>query len=124
MITGSVLNDILGQAMQATAFRERIHAHNIANSDTPKFKKYEVSFEDSLRQAVDGYKKTGVLDLSRAKPEANRVHTSLSTRIDGNNVDINEENVLKYRNSVIYDMLANSYIANKQLHSIVYNGIK
>ncbi|MCL2702317.1 MAG: hypothetical protein FWE91_01745 [Defluviitaleaceae bacterium] len=123
MITGTALNDILGSAMQAAAFRDRVYAHNIANNDTPKFKKYEVSFEESLRTAVDGYKRTGVLDLSRATPVAHRVHTNLSTRIDGNNVDINEESALVYRNSIIYDMLANSYMANKQLHSIVYNGI-
>jgi len=124
VISGTTLNQVLGAAMHAAAFRDQIHNHNLANNDTPKFKKYEVSFEQSLRQAVDNFKKTGNMDLSRAVPVAHRVHTTLSTRVDGNNVDINEENVQILRNSVMYDMLVNSYTANKQLHRTVFDGIR
>ena len=123
LITGTSLNDILGSAMQASAFRDKIHAHNLSNNDTPRFKKFEVSFEHSLRAAVDNYRSTGTLDLSRAIPVAHRVHTNLSGRIDGNNVDINDENVLLVQNSMRYDMLVQSFLANKQLHRMVFDGI-
>jgi flagellar basal-body rod protein FlgB len=96
----------------------------VANNDTPRFKKFAVNFEDSLRAAVHNYRNTGNLDLSRAVPVAQRIHTNLNSRIDGNNVDINEESALMYRNSVIFDMLVNSLMANRQLHSIVRQGIR
>jgi len=118
------VNDILNVAIEATALRNRVINHNIANNDTPRYKKYEVHFEEQLQKIRENYHRTGSLDLSRFTPDITKVHTSLSHRIDGNNVDINEENVLLYRNSAIYDALVNSLIANRSLLTTIYNNLK
>ena len=124
MIIRGITNDLLGLAIQATALRDLVYSHNIANNDTPRFKKFEVHFEDSLQRIRENYNKTGELNTSRFQPVIKRVHTNLSTRIDGNNVDINEESILQYRNAIVYDALVNSLVANRQLHSTVYNNLK
>lgn len=123
MITGGIFtqNDILGSAMQAAVVRDSVISNNIANEETPGYKKYSVVFEEYLQQAVSEYKRTGKLNLTAAQPVINRIHTNLSTRIDGNNVDVNEENVKLYQNSVVFDALANSVIANYKLLNLVFN---
>ena len=126
MIIGGMFNqnDILGAAMQTAVLRDRIHAHNLANNDTPGFKRFEVFFEDNLQRAVDNYRATGRLNLSRVNPEVRQVRMNLRSRIDGNNVDINEENVMLFRNSVIFDALAGSVIANYRQLTTVFNNMR
>lgn len=124
MIIGGFMaqNDIIGAAMQARVVRDRMHVHNIANNDTPGFKRFEVAFEESLRRAVNDYRRTGTLDLSRAQPEVRRTRTNMWNRVDGNNVDINEENALLFINSALYDALTSSIITNyRQLNSVFNN---
>ena len=124
MVIGGVTNEMLSLAMQATALRDRVYSHNIANNDTPRYKKYELHFEEQLKKIRNDYNKTGTLDKSRFTPEIRRIHTNLSVRMDGNNVDINEENTLLYRNAAIYDALVNSYMANRQLDTFVFNSLR
>lgn len=42
---------LLAKAMDVYTLRQRVTAANIANIDTPGYKKHEVSFEDQLRKA-------------------------------------------------------------------------
>ena len=123
MMTGGVFaqNDILGAAMQAAVVRDSVMSNNIANAETPNYKKYGVAFEEYLQKSVDNYKKTGVLDLSKAAPTVTRIHKNLSSRLDGNNVDVNEENVNLYQNSVVYDGLVNSVVSNYRLLNLVFS---
>jgi flagellar basal-body rod protein FlgB len=44
-------SELLGRSMDALTLRQRMTAANIANIDTPGFKKLEVRFEDELRRA-------------------------------------------------------------------------
>lgn len=39
------------QVLDAMALRARVALHNLSNQDTPGFKRYEVRFEDLLREA-------------------------------------------------------------------------
>lgn len=123
MLTNGVFaqNDILGAAMQAAILRDEVISNNITNAETPGFKKQAVEFEAYLRKAVSDYKKTGVLNLSGTAPTVSRVDVGFSTRLDENNVDINEENIKKYQNSVIYDALTTSVIENYKLLNLVFN---
>jgi flagellar basal-body rod protein FlgB len=123
MMLGGVYsqNDILGLAMQAASVRDSVHANNLANNDTVGYKKYAVAFEDRLQAAIDDYKRTGTLDLSTSAPVVQRIETNLSNRLDGNNVDINEESAAAYLNSIRYDMLADSLIANYRQIKMVFD---
>ncbi|MFN3659816.1 MAG: flagellar basal body rod protein FlgB, partial [Brevinematales bacterium] len=40
-------------SLQATALRRQVIADNIANADTPFFKRAEVTFESQLKRALD-----------------------------------------------------------------------
>ena len=98
--------NILGAAMQATAMRDSVIAHNISNADTPGFKRNVLRFEDSLAAAVSNFRNTGRLDLSGVRPRIEMEFDWLNYRIDENNVDIEFEMAQLYQNSVRFDVMA------------------
>ncbi|MEW5785220.1 MAG: flagellar basal body rod protein FlgB [Bacillota bacterium] len=104
----------LGKGLDAAALRQRVIAHNLANLNTPGFKRSAVTFEETLSRAKDA----AGLPLARtherhlrqtAAPAAEpRVTTETDTyrRIDGNNVDIEQEMLEMVANQLRY----NSYV--------------
>ncbi len=102
--------DVLGSALQATAFKNDVIQNNIANADTPDFKKQNVQFESTLKSELEEYSMTGEIDFDQIKPTT--YSDPLSYRMDGNNVDLNVEMVEMYKNSVKYDALAQSVMNN------------
>ena len=98
--------DIMGAAMQGTVVRGNVIANNIANVDTPGFKRGAVRFEHYLEGAVNDFRKTGELDLSKVKPRIVREYDWLNYRIDENNVDIEFEMTQLYQNSMRFDVMA------------------
>jgi len=110
MINSSVYDyvDALGRAADASWYRNEVIANNIANIDTPNYKRHDVSFEGELKRAlgwsqyesmdskVSGLKKYGNL----AKTYVD--HANYSYRVDGNNVDIDTENVMLAENQIYY----------------------
>ncbi len=112
-------NDILGLTMQAAAVRDSVISNNVANVDTPGFKKTSVRFESYLAEAIKNSKKTGRVDTAKLAPTLHVDHSDYSYRLDGNNVDIENEMVLLYKNQVKYDVLANSVINNyKRINTV------
>ncbi len=103
-------NRILGSALQATSFKNDVIQNNIANADTPDYKKREVHFEDTLNRELQNFSMTGEIDFDKLKPTV--FSDPLSYRLDGNNVDLNVEMVEMYKNSVKYDTLAQSVMNN------------
>ena len=98
--------NIIGTAMQTAVLRDNVISNNIANVDTPGFKRSVVRFEDMLNTAVQNYRRTGTLDLSSIRPQIFREYDFLNYRIDENNVDIEFEMVQLYQNSMRFDVLA------------------
>ncbi|HID12005.1 MAG TPA: flagellar basal body rod protein FlgB, partial [Candidatus Latescibacteria bacterium] len=45
---------LLAKALDAYTLRQRAIADNIANSETPGFRRREVRFEEELRRALEG----------------------------------------------------------------------
>jgi len=104
---------VLGRALDAAALRQRTIAQNIANVNTPGFKRYYVTFEDELRRALRG---GDGLPLYRTHPRhlpqgalylEPRVHQERTTsmREDGNNVDVDREMVELVMNTLNYNLL-------------------
>lgn len=58
-------SQMMVRAMDAYALRQRITATNIANIDTPGFKKHEVSFEEELQKVRE---KGGVERMKKVTP--------------------------------------------------------
>ena len=104
--------NVLGKAADASWTRNDILANNIANADTPGFKRIDVQFETYLKNAVAG---TDSLNETVANIDLNELNcttytdqANLSYRYDGNNVDINTENVELAKNQLKYYTLMNS----------------
>lgn len=92
------LTNILGSAMQAAAVRDGVIANNIANVDTPGFKRSVVRFEDMLAEAITDFQKTGRLDIASLRPQIMIEFDALNYRIDENNVDIEFEMAQLFQN--------------------------
>ena len=89
----------------------RLIANNIANVDTPNFKRQDVRFETELRAAISQSEEKTVdakvkhLKLDDMVGEAYTDYSELSYRYDGNNVDIDTENVRLAKNQLKYNAL-------------------
>ncbi len=111
-------NDVLGTALQASAFKNDVIQNNIANADTPNYKKRNVNFEATLQKELNSSFVTGEINFDNLKPT---IETDpLSYRMDGNNVDMNIEMVEMYKNSVKYDTLAQSVMSNYKRINVVF----
>ena len=98
MIASDAYNfiNVLGKAADASWMRNNIISNNIANNDTPGYKRKDVQFESYLAMELirGGNLRSRVAntDLDRLDGIAYTDYSSLSYRADGNNVDIHTEN--------------------------------
>ena len=103
--------NVLDKAADAAWMRHELIANNIANVDTPNFKRQDVRFETELRAAISqSEEKTVVAKVKHLKlddmvGEAYTDYSELSYRYDGNNVDIDTENVRLAKNQLKYNAL-------------------
>ena len=115
-------NRVLEMGLQGLALRNQVIQNNIANAELPNFKRSSVIFEDVLQNVVQSYKETGKVNLSRINPRVVRENTSLSYRLDGNNVDIEAEMVGLYVNDAKYQTLVGTVINNYRRFNLVLSG--
>lgn len=91
--------------------RQQIISQNIANVETPGYKAKYLTFEDTLRQKLLGAQRSELMRGTKVQnaieSTSSRVHTSseMSTKLDGNNVNIDAENVELARTQLQYDYL-------------------
>lgn len=120
MITSGVFDyvNVLSSAADGAWARNNAIANNIANIDTPNYKRQDVSFQWELQQALRNNKYT-TLDqkvsdvnqnnrLSHFSPRTYTDHAGYSYRLDGNNVDIDTENVEMASNQLLYNGIVQS----------------
>lgn len=104
--------NILEKASVASAKRHEVISNNIANNDTPNYKRQDVSFESMLNGAIHN---SSTLDEAVRNIDLNTLNanvytdgSSLSYRLDGNNVDIETENAYLAENQLRYYTLLDS----------------
>ena len=108
MIASDAYNfiNVLGKAADASWMRNNIISNNIANNDTPGYKRKDLAMElirgGNLRSRVAN------TDLDRLDGIAYTDYSSLSYRADGNNVDIHTENTYLAENQLRYYTLLDS----------------
>lgn len=93
--------NVLDKAADASYLRETLIANNIANVDTPTYKRKDLDFqsvlEKELRQGSTQYTNLNSLvnhmDTSELTASVYKDYENFSYRIDKNNVDIDTENV-------------------------------
>lgn len=116
MINSNVFDyiNVLDKAADASALRNKIIGNNIANVDTPGYKRQDVSFENDLRQALKNSRyetlddKVGSVRLDRIKGRVYTDYANYSYRTDGNNVDVDNENVELASNQLKYNGIMQS----------------
>lgn len=104
--------NVLEKASDASWARNSVISNNIANVDTPGYKRKDIEFEQYLQGAVSG----GIsLDDDIAEADLDSLtattytdYATASYRIDGNNVDIDTENVELAKNQIKYNTLLDS----------------
>ncbi len=105
---------VLDKAADASWLRNEAISNNIANVDTPGYKRQDVAFESVLAKAL-GNNRYQTMDakVSAATRRNLSVRTfedysNYSYRLDGNNVDVENENVMLAENQLKYQGLMTS----------------
>ena len=106
--------NVLNRAADAAWQRNEAISNNIANVDTPGYKRQDVAFESVLQQALGNNRyqsmddKVANVNLSRLRGRAYVDYANYSYRLDGKNVDIENENVMLAENQLKYQGLISS----------------
>jgi flagellar basal-body rod protein FlgB len=113
-----VLDDVasvtLHAALSGLAQRQRVTANNIANIDTASFTAGRVSFEDSLRSAVEA-----------GEPASAVVSSASSTDhygVNGNNVDLASEITIDEQTTLATQLMSGALSSKFSLISTVLQG--
>ncbi len=104
MVTGIDKSmNLLEKMLDVSAMKHKVIANNIANINTPGYKKMEVSFSEQLEKAL---KDTSVNKLDSLQPKIiiSKEDASETTRNDGNNVDMDKEVTSLVRNTLSYNI--------------------
>jgi len=108
--------NVLNKAAGASWTKNEIIANNIANVDTPDYKRKDLNFESLLSEALSDTsvhtrnmdKKVANLNMAALKPNVYTEYSTLSYRYDGNNVDIDTEQAYLADNQIKYYTLLDS----------------
>lgn len=106
---------LLERSLDAASLRQKVIANNIANVDTPLFKRSDVRFEELLQQSISSQTISGfrtdprhftIGSESKAVPSAQIIRDD-STIMNNNlnNVDIDYEMTLMAKNQLRYNAM-------------------
>ena len=128
MLNSTAFNyiNVLDKAADASWMRNEAIANNIANATTPGYKRQDVAFESELKKALgrDDCKsmdeRVSAVKTTNLNPVTYVDNAGFSYRLDGNSVDIENENVMLAENQLKYQGLMNSITAEfKNLQSVM-----
>uniref|UniRef100_UPI004057577F flagellar basal body rod protein FlgB n=1 Tax=Agathobacter sp. TaxID=2021311 RepID=UPI004057577F len=116
MLSSNAFNyiNVLDKAADASWTRESLIANNIANVNTPGYKRQDIDFQSALKNELGRYKYTSLdekinrTDLTRLNAEIFTDSENYSYRLDGNNVDIDTEQVELASEQIKYQALTTS----------------
>lgn len=106
--------NVLDKAADASALRNELIANNIANQDTPGYKRQDVNFEAQLKQALKNSKYVSIDDkvanvrMSALNAKQYTDYGDYSYRLDENNVDPEQEQVMLAANQLKYQGIMSS----------------
>lgn len=116
MINSDIFNyvNVLDKAADASWTRNTVISNNLSNVNTPNYKRKDVAFQGYLQAALAGAN-TSTLNQRIANIELGSLNatsytdmSNLSYRLDGNNVDVDTENVEYASNQIMYQTLISS----------------
>ncbi|NLL92650.1 MAG: flagellar basal body rod protein FlgB [Clostridiales bacterium] len=106
--------NVLTKAADASWTRNEVLSNNLANVSTPNYKRKDVTFESYLLSELAGSsnsslrQKVNNADVSNLGASVYTDFSTLSYRLDGNNVDIDTENVELASNQIKYNAILDS----------------
>src|SRR5262245_47847474 len=92
--------DLLAQLLDVAALRHRVIAQNVANVNTPGYRRRDVSFEDALARQLS---RPGGGQLNEIKPQIIQAVSGYE-RQDGNNVDVDAEMGRLQKNTMLFSV--------------------
>ncbi|MBI5308032.1 MAG: flagellar basal body rod protein FlgB [Planctomycetes bacterium] len=105
MITGmDASSNLLEKMLNVSTTKHKVIANNIANVNTPGYKRMEVSFEDQLSRAIQDAPVSKLVNLQPKIVVSKDKEGSGSIRNDGNNVNIDSEVTSLVRNTLSYNI--------------------
>ena len=129
MIASGAYNyiNVLESVADASWTRNSVISNNIANVDTPGYKRKDVQFELYLQEELSG---GGSLDEEVAQVDLDVLdgttytdYGTVSYRLDGNNVDVDTENSYLAQNQIKYYTVLDSITQEfSRLKSVIKNG--
>lgn len=111
MLVGDQVLQQLTMGLDAAALRQRVIAHNLANLNTPGFKRSYVSFEENLKSAGAPALAPALTNQKHINPADEGVSPVVKRdsrpiqRTDGNNVDMEREMLEMVTNQLRYNAL-------------------
>ena len=124
--------NFFSKALDGTWERNKAITHNMANENTPNYKRKLVSFEDQLKQSITNKRVT--LKITNERHIDNGTNSfnpkivtdnTLSYRLDGNNVNIETEAANLAKNSLMYDALIKQVIGEfDKIKNVINEGSK
>ncbi len=117
--------NVLYKAMDASLLKQQAINNNIANSDTPGYKKQTVEFESYLRSALrTANNNVNNIDLDSINGKVILENPEYTMRLDENNVDVEVEMTESAKNSLKYASLQTCMNNNFEKLNIVLNSLK
>lgn len=125
---------VFEKTLDATLLRNEAISQNIANVDTPGYKRKTVAFEEYLSDAVGKSSLRGLRPRPEHIPVGKRNvqdidikvsedGSSLSMRLDGNNVDIESEMAQMAKNTIKYNLIAQKITGSfNKVKSVINEG--
>lgn len=126
--------EVMSRALDGLSMRQKAIAENVANADTPHYKRFEVAFEGQLAKTISQpeaftvpmaathpghYRIDGPQSLDDFQATLSR-SSEVTMRNDGNNVDIDAEMTRLAQTNVTYNAMADLMKRKMSgLHSII-----
>jgi len=126
--------EIIPNTMDALSLRQNVISQNIANYETPGYKRKYVDFENELQKALNEDSKltlkvnrdqhiNNTLSLEKIQPNI-QIDDSKSLRDDGNNVDPDMELIRMTQNTLKYNTLSRLMTYSIQRYETAIRGGK
>ncbi|HHX59575.1 MAG TPA: flagellar basal body rod protein FlgB [Epulopiscium sp.] len=110
------LPDIMNKAIESSWKRQELLSTNIANKDTPGYKRKDINFEKVLTAEFEKTGNMHEVNINKLYGEIMSPYSDFQQRLDGSNVDIDWEMAEVAKNKIKYDALVTQ--TSRQLQRI------
>lgn len=111
------LVDLVTKGLDAASLRHKVLSNNLANANTPGFRRSDVDFSNLFEQSVSmPVRKTHPQHITISRRKISGIHivqdTATAIRNDGSNVDADREMILLLENQLHYHAMADVITRN------------